>query len=134
MARISTEAPAIDVNRIVQGTSLSGELSTNGDIRIDGNVKGTLDVKGKIVLGPNGRIEGEVVCKNAEIQGELNANIKVSELLSLKASAKVQGEINTNKIAIEPGAKISGSINMDKQLGHIKVSKNETELKKENAS
>ncbi len=126
MAKFTNEANTGtgDFNRIVAGTTLKGELISTNDIRIDGTHIGTLDVKGKIVLGPNGRIEGDIICKNAEIQGNVMANIKVEELLSLKATAKVQGEISTNKIAIEPGAKISGSINMDKQLSHLKVDKN----------
>jgi cytoskeletal protein CcmA (bactofilin family) len=125
MARNTTEVATGEFNRIVAGTTIKGDLTTNGDIRIDGTVTGTLNVKGKIVLGPNGRIEGEVVCKNAEIQGNIKANIKIEELLSLKASARVQGEILTDKIAIEPGAKISGTINMDKQMSHLKVEKSD---------
>jgi len=123
MARNTTEVVTAEFNKIVEGTTIKGDISAAGDIRIDGTVTGNLNVKGKIVLGPSGRIEGDIVCKNAEIQGNVNANIKVEELLSLKATAKVQGEILTNKIAIEPGAKISGSINMDKQMGHLKVDK-----------
>ena len=123
MARNTTEVTTGDFNRIVAGTTIKGEFNTTGDVRIDGTITGNLNVKGKIVLGPNGRIEGDIVCKNAEIQGNINANIKVEELLSLKASAKIQGEILTNKIAIEPGAKISGTINMDKQMSHLKVDK-----------
>ena len=132
MAR-KEEIPSTEFNRIVAGTQFKGELSTTSDIRIDGTVNGILNVQGKIVLGPNGRIEGEIKCKNAEIQGSVNATIKVEELLSLKASAKMMGEIMTNKIAIEPGAKISGNINMDKQMGHLKVAKDD-EAEKEAAS
>ncbi len=132
MARNTTEPTNGEFNRIVAGTTIKGDISSTGDIRIDGTVIGTLDIKGKIVLGPNGRIEGEIICKNAEIQGNIKANLKIEELLSLKASAKVQGEILTNKIAIEPGAKISGTINMDKQMSHLKVEK--TDAAKEAAS
>ncbi|OIP00744.1 MAG: hypothetical protein AUJ98_06385 [Bacteroidetes bacterium CG2_30_33_31] len=134
MARNTTEVVTAEFNKIVEGTTIKGDISAAGDIRIDGTVTGNLNVKGKIVLGPSGRIEGDIVCKNAEIQGNVNANIKVEELLSLKATAKVQGEILTNKIAIEPGAKISGSINMDKQMGHLKVDKTDEATKQEAAS
>jgi cytoskeletal protein CcmA (bactofilin family) len=123
MGKYNNESAPTDFNRIVAGTVLKGELSTENDIRIDGTLVGNAHVKGKVVLGPNGRIEGDLVCKNAEIQGNIKANIKVEELLSLKSSAVVQGEVITNKIAIEPGAKISGTINMDKQMSHLKVDK-----------
>ncbi len=125
MARITPEETTTEFNRIIAGTTIKGDIQATGDFRIDGTLVGTINVKGKIVLGPTGRIEGEVQCKNAEVQGSINANIKVDELLSLKASAKLQGEIMTNKIAIEPGARISGNINMDKQAGILKVSQTE---------
>jgi cytoskeletal protein CcmA (bactofilin family) len=123
MAKFNNETTPSDFNRIVVGATFKGELITNHDIRIDGTVIGTLNVKGKVVLGPEGRIEGDIICKNAEIQGNVKANIRVEDLLSLKSTAVMQGEIITNKIAIEPGAKISGTINMDKQMGHLKVDK-----------
>lgn len=129
MAKFTNETAPGEFNRIVAGTTIKGELITNSDIRIDGTHIGTLNVKGKVVLGPDGRIEGEINCKNAEIQGNIKANLKVEELLSLKATAKIQGEIITNKIAIEPGAKISGTINMDKQMGHLKVDKPDVETR-----
>lgn len=114
MARNSNEASAMEFNKIVAGTKIHGEIETKGDIRIDGTVVGSLNVVGKLVLGESGKIEGEVECKNAEVMGNIDGEIKVSELLSLKASSTLKGDIITNKISIEPGAKISGTINMDK--------------------
>lgn len=125
MGKNSNETIPGDFNRIVSGTTFKGDLSSESDIRIDGTVVGSIKVMGKVVLGPNGRIEGDLDCQNAEIQGNIKANIQVKELLSLKSSAMVQGEVITNKIAIEPGAKISGTINMDKQMGHLKVDKSD---------
>lgn len=116
MSKVMPETTNLEFNKIVAGTHIKGEIETNGDIRIDGTVLGTLKCKGKIVLGSTGKIEGEISCKNAEIQGIIKAHIQVDELLSLKNTAQVEGDILTNKIAIEPGAKISGSINMDKKV------------------
>ncbi len=113
MARNSSENVVGEFNKIVAGTKIHGEVETQGDIRVDGTIVGTLDIKGKLVLGPSGLIEGEVKCKNAEVMGTMNVEIKVEELLSLKATAKIKGDIITNKISIEPGAKITGTINMD---------------------
>ena len=64
------------------------------------------------VNGTTGNIEGEVNCKNIEISGKVGGKLNVSELLSLKASAKINGEIRTNKLAIEPGAVFSGTCDM----------------------
>ena len=113
MARNSSENVVGEFNKIVAGTKIHGEVETQGDIRVDGTIVGTLNIKGKLVLGPSGLIEGEVKCKNAEVMGTMNVEVQVEELLSLKATAKLKGDIITNKISIEPGAKITGTINMD---------------------
>lgn len=113
MARNTSENVVGEFNKIVAGTKIHGEVETQGDIRVDGTIVGTLNIKGKLVLGPSGVIEGEVKCKNAEVMGSMNVEIKVEELLSLKSTAKVKGDVITNKISIEPGAKLTGTINMD---------------------
>ncbi len=114
MARNSNNDVATEFNRIVAGTSIHGQVETKGDIRVDGTIVGTLDIKGKLVLGKSGKIEGEIKCKNAEVMGSIEGEINVSELLSLKETSSLKGDIITNKISIEPGASISGTINMDK--------------------
>jgi cytoskeletal protein CcmA (bactofilin family) len=116
MARTPGNEVVADFNKIVAGTTIKGEVDTKNDIRIDGTVEGILNCEGKVVLGQSGRIDGQVNCTNAEIQGKITATIQVKELLSLKATAIVEGEVKTQKIAIEPGAKISGSIDMGKTL------------------
>lgn len=99
-------------NHINSDTVIEGSIKAAGNLRIDGTLKGTLECKGRVVLGAKGIIEGEIICENAEIEGSLEANITVSELLSLKSTAKVQGDILTKKLAIEPGATFSGSCSM----------------------
>ncbi|MDG1797897.1 MAG: polymer-forming cytoskeletal protein [Flavobacteriales bacterium] len=100
------------LNRIVEGTHIEGDIKSDSNIRIDGYVKGTISVKGRLVLGPTGKIDGDIKCKNADLEGKLNGTIEVDELLSLKSTAKLQGEISTNKLAIEPGAIFSGNCKM----------------------
>jgi len=123
MARNTNDTSAIEFNRIVAGTKIHGEVETKGDIRIDGTVVGTLNILGKLVLGNSGKIEGEIRCKNAEVMGSIDGEIRVSELLSLKASSSLKGDIITNKISIEPGASISGTINMDKEKNNVAPTK-----------
>ena len=100
------------INQLGAGTVINGDVKSNGDIRIDGTIKGSIESKGKIVVGSSGHVEGDVVCQNAVISGVVKVKIQVSELLELKASANFSGEISTNKLAIEPGAKFSGNCNM----------------------
>ena len=113
-----SESPS--VNLIGAGTIIEGDVTTNGDIRIDGTLKGVITVKGKLVVGVSGSIDGETICQNADISGSVKGKITVSELLSLKASAKLTGDITTNKIAIEPGAVFSGSCSMGGVIKDIK--------------
>ena len=103
-------------NMIGQGTKIVGDIETNGDIRIDGQIEGNVNSKGKVVVGSNGLIKGEVFCSNAELAGSLNGKINVSELLSLKASSKINGDIKTGKLNIEPGAIFTGTCNMGNQV------------------
>ena len=100
------------LNRIVEGTVIEGQINSESNIRIDGFLKGTINTKGRLVLGPEGKIEGDITCTNADIEGTLDGTINVKELLTLKSSAKLQGDISTNKLSIEPGAVFSGSCSM----------------------
>jgi cytoskeletal protein CcmA (bactofilin family) len=106
-----TEVPSI--NLLGAGTVVKGEIKLNGDFRIDGMFIGIINCKGKVVVGNTGVIEGEIICQNADFSGEVKATVKVAELLTLKESAKFTGDITTNKLAIEPGAKFSGQCVMD---------------------
>jgi cytoskeletal protein CcmA (bactofilin family) len=108
---IISESPA--VNMIGKGTSIKGDIRSDGDFRVDGTLHGSIQSNGKIVVGVSGIIEGDITCQNADFSGQVKAIIRVKELLSLKATSKVTGEVHTSKLAIEPGAKFSGSCNME---------------------
>jgi cytoskeletal protein CcmA (bactofilin family) len=99
-------------NRILAGTIITGDIVSDGDIRVDGKVAGSMKVTGKLVIGEHGLVEGEVECKNAAIAGQLEGTINVAQSLSLSASAKVKGKVQVEKLAVEPGAEINGSLAM----------------------
>ena len=110
---ITMETPTI--NMIGKGTIIKGDIKSDGDFRIDGTLNGSINSNGKIVVGQTGIIEGEINCQNADISGAVKATIKVRELLSLKSSSRVNGEVYTGKLAIEPGAKFTGTCNMGEE-------------------
>jgi cytoskeletal protein CcmA (bactofilin family) len=121
MRNTTVDANAPDrLNRIVEGTIIQGEIISDSNIRIDGKVKGIVTTKGRLVVGTNGSVEGEIICQNADIEGVINGTIKVDDLLSLKSTAKIVGDIITNKLAIEAGADFSGTCNMSGNLTHSK--------------
>tara|TARA_B100000965_G_C19565506_1_gene746654 strand:+ start:358 stop:753 length:396 start_codon:yes stop_codon:yes gene_type:complete len=114
-----------DINSIATGSVLSGDLHTKSDIRVDGEVKGSVKTEGKLVLGETGLIEGQIFCKNAVVSGEIRATINVEELLTLKSTAKLNGEIVSEKLAIEPGAIFSGKCSMGPVIKNINESKDQ---------
>lgn len=109
----SIAQPANDqLNKIVENTKILGDIDSQTNMRVDGRIKGTLKVKGKLVLGVNGFVEGEIHCENAEIEGTINGNIQVSGLLSLKSTSKIQGDITSQKLSMEAGALHNGKTSM----------------------
>jgi len=109
-----------EVNIIGVGTVITGDIQSKGDIRIDGTLSGAVKTTGKVVVGQSGIIEGDVECNNADVAGSLNAKIIVAQLLSLKATAKLTGDLVTNKLAIEPGAAFTGHCSMGAVIKDIK--------------
>ena len=100
------------INLISNGTEITGDVKSNGDIRIDGLLTGNLNTKGKVVIGPTGKVKGEVICRNSEVSGAVEGKISVGQLLTLKTSSKIVGDIITYKLSIEPGAKFTGNCKM----------------------
>lgn len=111
MARIS-ESETTTINTISNGTIIKGDVTANGDFRLDGQLDGDVTVNGRLVVGDSGVITGNVVCQNATIMGHVTGNISVKERLSLNATAQVKGDILINQLSIEPGASFSGTCHM----------------------
>jgi len=116
-----------EINSISFGSTLSGDLVSSGDVRIDGVLNGSVKTEGKLVLGERGIVEGEVSCSSAIIAGELKATIVALDLLTLKATAKLSGEIIAGKLAIEPGAVFSGKCSMGPVVKDINKRTQKTE-------
>lgn len=100
------------VNLICDGTSIKGDVQASRDIRIDGYLNGKMQVNGKVVVGNTGKIEGDVNCKTIDVSGRVEGNIIASEVVNLKSTALILGNITTDKISVEPGAKFTGSCKM----------------------
>ena len=97
------------INIIGTGTNITGDVNCSGDIRIDGGLTGNLNVQGKVVIGTSGKVKGEITCKNSEVEGKIEGKISVAELLSLKSTSSINGDIKTRRLAIEPGANFTGN-------------------------
>ena len=110
---------ASSVNLIGNGTKIVGDINSKGDVRIDGHLTGNIITTGKFVLGANGIVDGNVTSENAEMEGEVKGKVNVTEMLSLKSTAKITGDILTGKLAIEPGAIFTGTCNMGAKVKNI---------------
>jgi len=100
------------LNTIAQDTRIKGNIESNGDIRIDGILDGDLDCKGRVVVGPESKVTGTIRCSNAEIMGFVKGEIVVKELLSLKGSSTITGNLTMGKLSVEPGARFVGHCKM----------------------
>ncbi|KUJ62565.1 hypothetical protein AR687_06950 [Flavobacteriaceae bacterium CRH] len=99
-------------NRIVEGTSIIGDIVSKADFRLDGELIGNFTSQGKLVIGASGVIKGEIICNNADIEGVFQGKIKVLEVLNIKASAHIHGEVAVGKLSIEPGAEFTATCTM----------------------
>jgi len=111
-ARFTNEDTSQLINILSDGTRIKGDIISNGDIRIDGEMVGNLATKGKLVVGNNGRIQGEVQASNIEVSGFIKGKVTARELLNMKATAKIEGDIVAGKLAVEPGAVFTGTCSM----------------------
>ena len=112
MAKVAEAENANKINMIGVGTTIEGNITSNENIRFDGILQGNLSTKGKVFIGQSGKINGEIRCKNCEVEGVIEGRVIIDELLSLRSMSRVYGEIKTSKLAIEPGAILTGKCDM----------------------
>lgn len=99
-------------NRIVEGTSIVGDIVSKADFRLDGELIGNFTSQGKLVIGSSGIVKGEIICHNADIEGEFQGKLKVLEVLNIKSTARIHGDVAVGKLSIEPGADFTATCTM----------------------
>ena len=119
----STMPTSNALNSLVQGTEIEGKLTAQSDIRVDGVIKGSLNCKAKVIIGPTGIIDGDIVCENAIIEGKFLGTLNVKELLNVRSSAVIEGEITTQKLIVESGAVFNVTCRMGNQESHGTVTR-----------
>mgnify|MGYP001400634859 FL=1 len=101
-----------NINRIVEGTVIEGVIRSESNLRIDGEFTGELITKGRLVVGPKGKVQGNVHCLCCDVEGTLEGEVTVLELLAMKATSKVQGDLYYGQLSVEAGAKALGTFRM----------------------
>jgi cytoskeletal protein CcmA (bactofilin family) len=91
-------------NRIVEGTTIHGDIISPADFRLDGELIGNFTSSGKLVIGPAGSVKGDIICNTADIEGKFEGKLKIEDTLNVKQSASIVGEAEIGKLSVEPGA------------------------------
>lgn len=110
MGSLVNEVKAL--NTFAQETNIKGIIECKGDIRIDGHLEGTLDCKGRVVIGPEAKVKGTIHCNDAEIMGIVEGDVFTVDVLSLKSNACILGNLTMGKFSVEPGARFNGQCKM----------------------
>jgi cytoskeletal protein CcmA (bactofilin family) len=97
---------------IAAGTEIKGDIESKGDIRVDGTLSGNLTTISKVIIGANGKVNGDVVANTADVLGEVNGNVRVTELLYLKDDCQINGNIYTGQLQVDATAKFNGECHM----------------------
>ena len=103
-------------------SQIKGDIVSKADFRIDGSLEGSLKTTGKLIIGKEGKIIGEVHCSNADVEGKFSGQLLVADSLTLKATSNVVGEVSTNKLIVETGALFNATCSMGKEVKSLNKS------------
>lgn len=106
-------------NRIVEGTVIKGDITSKTDFRLDGTLIGNYNSTSKLVIGPSGEVQGDIKCVNIDIEGKFSGKLEVAELLGVKATARIKGEVIVGKLSVDPGAVFEATCEMKSNLKTI---------------
>lgn len=115
----SYNTPSSAINTLVSDTHIEGKIIAKSDIRIDGTVEGTVHCSGKLIIGAEGKVEGESSCQNAVIEGSFRGTLIVNDVLDVRENANVVGEIKTGKLIVQTGAVFNGNCDMGQKIKSI---------------
>ncbi len=101
-------------NSLAYGTKVTGDVYAESDFRLDGTIDGTVECKGMMIIGTKGVMNGTLTCANAVVMGYVKGTLHVSDTLTLKSTAKIEGDIDTKVLSIEPQAIFTGTCDMSK--------------------
>jgi cytoskeletal protein CcmA (bactofilin family) len=100
-------------NVIAKNSIFVGDITSDGDSRVDGTLEGTLKTNGRVIIGAEGFIKGTVESTNADIEGKFSGQLIVAETLTIKATANVSGDLTIGKFSIETGATLNATCAMN---------------------
>ena len=112
----------MEINVLAKNTTIVGSVQSEGDFRIDGSLDGSLVTKGKVIIGSEGLVKGDVESANADIEGKFIGKLQVHNTLAIKGTANINGELVVGKLSVEPGAVFNAKIEMKGAVKELKQS------------
>ena len=123
----SSDRVVSERNVIGSNTKIIGDIVSEGDFRIDGTLEGNIQTNGRVIIGEAGLIKGKAECTNADIEGKFSGDLQVSDVLTVKSTANIVGDVVISKLSVEPGATFNATCSM---RGAVKELKKKDEQKK----
>jgi cytoskeletal protein CcmA (bactofilin family) len=105
----TSSTDSTEFNRILSGTEFTGDIVSDSNIQIEGDIIGNVSCSGKVLIGSSGKLKGNLVCVNAEIDGTVHGELTVENLLTMHSTARIKGDIQATKLTIEEGAYFEGA-------------------------
>ena len=128
-----TDKRVMERNVIARNTSLVGDIKSEGDFRIDGTLEGTLKTLGRVIIGVDGFVKGNVEATNADIEGKFSGQLQVSKTLTVKATANISGDVSISKLSVEPGATFNATCAMKGSVKELNQSNEQQKLSEKTA-
>lgn len=102
----------MEINVVAKNTTIIGDITSDGDFRIDGSLEGNIKTKGRVIIGADGSVKGKIDAVNSDIEGKFSGDLLVQETLTIKATANISGDVVIGKLSVEPGATFNASCSM----------------------
>ena len=129
-----TQKPKVmEINVVAKNTAIIGDITSEGDFRIDGTLEGNIKTKGRVIIGISGSVKGKIDAVNSDIEGKFSGELQVQETLTIKATAIISGDVVIGKLSVEPGATFNASCSMRGAIKELNKSNEQQKLSEKTA-
>ncbi len=117
MAKIERESGDAAISLIAPGMSIVGDCETDGTVRVEGRIEGTIRAGKSVVVGRSGEVIGDIITQDAVVSGRVSGNITAESRLELQSTCDIQGELRTRRVQLDEGARFNGQVHMEEAAG-----------------
>ncbi len=116
------------------GVKITGEISADVEVVVDGEVQGRIELKESLVVGPKGVIDGDIVARSVQVAGKVMGNVRGIDRFELLQSGRIEGDVVSPRVVIAEGAFFKGNVEMSSQQAPGKPSSGSTTPRTEESS